>query len=123
MKMRGLMVGMIAAGLAGMVGGAKAAERIEIVGDAMPEIKVDGPSSMSPYALVTTKTLELVVSARSNKERQATMWIFKEHDQHYSQYGTAAYLDESWKKFKLTAPYYDLDPVAIANERVSPIEL
>lgn len=125
MKMRTLMMGMFAAGLVASVGSARAAERIEIAVNSIPEIKVDGAGSDGPYDSIQTKTLEYLVSARSNRYRNINLFIPKgEYDLHYIRtYWLKTHVDESWNKYKLTIPYMDPEPGEIVNERTSPIKL
>ncbi|HKP26013.1 MAG TPA: hypothetical protein VJV39_19245 [Dongiaceae bacterium] len=125
MRLRTLMMGMFAAGLVAAAGTTQAAERIEIAVGSMAEIKVDGPSSKSPYETVETEKLEYVVSARSNRWRTMGIYIYpgKYDSDYFRRYTVHTTVEEKWSKYRITASYLDPDPTKIRNERTSPVDL
>ena len=128
MRMRNLMAGMIAAGLANAMAGAAFADRIELsistkAGQSgIAEIKVDGPSKDSPYNEVRTETLEYYISVRGDVPDKAGNnglgGLKVENGPREN-----IVVDGSWTKYKVVAPYKDPWSGVAVNERVSPVKL
>jgi hypothetical protein len=128
MRMRTLMVGMMAAGLVGGMTDAARADRMELKLSSPPgqssvaEITVDGPNKNGSYNAVYTETLAYYVMVRGDvpdKTKGDGMGFVqleggeREHVE----------VDGSWTRYKIIAPYKDPWSTAAANERSSPIKL
>jgi hypothetical protein len=139
MKMRNLMMGVMAAGLANGFAGAALADPIQVGVSTNPnsygvaEIKVDGPSADGVYTEIRNKTLDYIVSARGDRPKKSTRNGRLEiqfrttsplaKDAAKSHGTVHAELTKDWKSYKLSVPYVDPWSTKIANERVSPIEI
>jgi hypothetical protein len=126
MKMRNLMVGLVATGLANGMAGAAVADRMEVSistkagHSGVAEIKVDGPSKNAPYNEVRTETLEYYVSVRGDvpdKAGGSGLGNVEIEDGRLD----LVHVDGSWTKYKLIAPY--TDPGVAVNEDISPVKL
>ena len=136
MKMRNLIVGMMAAGLANGVAGAALAGPVEIAVSTNPnsygvaEILVDGPRD-GVYNEIRNKTLDYIVSVRGDRPKKATgngdlAIQFKTESPltplalgfHVVVQGDVT---EQWRHYKVSIPYVDPWSRTIVNEKVSPI--
>ena len=139
MKMRSVMAGMIAAGLANGVAGFASADTIQIAVSTnlnsygVAEIKVDGPSADGVYTEVRSETLDYVVSARGDRPKKSEgngrLEIqFRDSSPLSGSNGKGVKfvdgeLTKDWKSYKVSVPYVDPWSRKLVNERVSPIEM
>jgi hypothetical protein len=128
MKMRNLMLGMIAAGLANAMAGIAMADRIELAisnkagHGGFAEIKVDGPSKNAPYNNVRTETLDYYISVRGDVPDKAGGRGWADIEVEGAKLESVR-IDGDWTKHKLSVPYVDPWSGDAVNERVSPITL
>lgn len=128
MRMRSLLMGMIATGLVNGMAGAAMADRLEIsvtnkAGVAgVAEIKVDGPSKDGGYNEVSTKTLDYYVSVRGDVPDKA--YGHKGiGDIKLNKATVNTVVSGDWTKYKLSAPYTDPWSGDGVNAYVSPVKL
>jgi hypothetical protein len=126
MRMRNLMVGMMAAGLVNSLAGAAMADRLElgvtnkagVPGRA--EIEVDGPSKDGGHTEVVTKVLDYYVSVRGDAPDKAGNGFGAIR---LGEGETMVVVGNDWAKYKLSAPYTDPWSGGVVNEYVSPAKL
>jgi hypothetical protein len=128
MKLRTLLMSVVAFGLAQGGAMSASADRLQFMLHTGPSdtdvgvIKVDGQPN-GAYNEVLTKTLEYVVSVRGDKPDRAKhdsglLWMKLSDGQEVE-----GSLTEQWTKYKLSMPYRPLPPGEIANENLSPVDL
>jgi hypothetical protein len=128
MKMRNLMTGMLAAGLAYGASNAKAGQvelAVSQAANSVAEIEVDGASNHGPYDEVRTDKLTYIAAVRGAWNYQGTghppffLWI----SSHVQGYTVSDDLVPSWKNYAVSRPYIDPMSPNVVNARISPIDL
>jgi hypothetical protein len=139
MKMRSLMMGAIATGLASGIAGAALADPVQIGVSTNPnsygvaEIKIDGPSADGVYTEIRNETLDYIVSVRGDRPGKAKsngrleIQFRKESplsNEWAPMHGVVhSELTKDWKAYKLSVPYVDPWSTKIVNQRISPIDV
>ena len=129
MKMRTLMAGMTAAGLVGGMADAALADRMELRlsspegQSSVAEVLVDGPRKAETYNSVLTKTLGYYVMVRGDVPDKAMDSDGPGGVQLEGGQRESVLVDDTWTRYKITAPYKDPWSTAAVNERTSPAKL
>jgi hypothetical protein len=128
MKMRSLMLGVLAVCVAGGATAARAGQielAVSQTANAVAEIKVDGADNDGPYDEIRTDKLDYVIAVRGAWNYQGTghppffMWVRS----HVQGYVVSDDLVTSWKNYAVSRPYIDPMSQNVVNARVSPIEM
>ena len=88
--------------------------------NAVPEIRVDGPTATGGYTEVTTKTLDYIVSVRGDRPKRPKgggyFWVDFGSDL------VDGKISGDWTNYKLSTPYVDPRSPQVVNDRISPID-